>query len=176
MDAFDFGIAGYRPRWMTGLAAVRAACGARLGKLAGQRLTRSGVVWDLDADEWFADAPVFLDFGGEQVELNHQKFDELSITWNTGDPAAPIAWAADAGLQLAWRDDVPPELAALRGQLLRTVELLEWRPADQRDLASGTLAVHFAFERGGLTLYNALDENGLTFEPPDDQWRRHPLT
>lgn len=173
---FDFGIAGYRPEWRTGLEAVRAACGPRLRQLAGRRLTRSGTVWDLEADEWFADAPVFLDFDGEQVEVNHQKFDELSITWNTGDPTASITWPTDGGLQLEWRSDAPAELAALRGQRLRTVDLLEWCPADTRDLANETIAVHFGFEQGSLTIYNALDENGLLFEPPDQQWRRHPLT
>ncbi|GAA3470616.1 hypothetical protein [Nonomuraea roseola] len=37
------------------------------------------MVWDLDEDEGFADCPVLLDFEGEQVEINHRKFDALTI-------------------------------------------------------------------------------------------------
>jgi hypothetical protein len=58
---------------------------------------------------------------------------------------------------------------------MHTVELLEWCSADPGDLANGTVAVHFGFERAQLTVYNALDENGLAFQSPETSWRRHPL-
>jgi hypothetical protein len=58
-----------------------------LDRLVDRRLTRALLVWDLDEDKWFADCPILLDFEGEQVENNHGKFDELSITWHTIDPA-----------------------------------------------------------------------------------------
>ncbi|MCM0674449.1 hypothetical protein NCC78_07075 [Micromonospora phytophila] len=34
----------------------------------------------LDTDEWFADCPILLDFGADQVKVNHQNFDDLSLT------------------------------------------------------------------------------------------------
>ncbi|MEU8258042.1 hypothetical protein AB0C06_27680 [Micromonospora inaquosa] len=42
-------------------------------------------MWDSERDEWFADCPVVLDFAGERLEVNHQKFDDVSITWNSAD-------------------------------------------------------------------------------------------
>jgi hypothetical protein len=130
-------------------------------------LTRALLVWDLDEDEWFADCPILLDFEGEQVEINHWKFDEVSITWNTIDPARSPAWP---DFHLAWRDNAPDELAALVGQPLSTMELLEWRGSD---LAQGTVSLGFSFSNGQVTIYNKLDENGMEFTPPDDRYTRH---
>jgi hypothetical protein len=171
---FSFGIDGYQPRWIDGLPAITSAHGERLRTLTGRTLTRTWLVWDLTDDSWWADCPVLLDFDGEQVEINHQKFDDLSITWNTVDPAQPVAWPASDNLQLAWRDDTPPELTALHGQTLEAVELLEWTGASN-DMASGMVAVGFILANGHLAIYNALDENGLQFQPPTANYRRHPL-
>ncbi|WP_433498929.1 hypothetical protein ACQP1K_00775 [Sphaerimonospora sp. CA-214678] len=101
---FNFGIPRYRPEWLSGRSAITATHGARLGRLVDRRLTRALLVWDLDEDKWFADGPVLLDFEGEQVEINHGKLDELSITWNTIDPARSPDWP---DFHLAWRDDAP---------------------------------------------------------------------
>ncbi|WP_411138081.1 hypothetical protein [Streptomyces sp. C10] len=83
---FDFGVAGYQPIWTYGLSDVVREHGHRLRGLSGRTLTRVWVVWDLQDDEWFCDCPVLFDFDGEQVEINHHKFDDLSLTWKTIDP------------------------------------------------------------------------------------------
>ncbi|MEU8381402.1 hypothetical protein [Streptosporangium sp. NPDC048865] len=168
---FDFGIAGYKPVWLRGRSAVFAAHGRRLALLKGRRLTRALLVWDLDESAWFCDGLVLLDFEGEQVEIVHHKFDEISITWNTVDPAQPLNWAGQA-FRLAWRGDTPDELAALAGQRLHALELLEW---DGEDLAKGMVAVSFVFPDGRVTIYNALDENGMEFGLPDPRYTRHGL-
>jgi hypothetical protein len=167
---FDFGIAGYQPRWLNGVNEVANHHGRRLGGLVGRRLTGTWVVWDADDDEWFADCPVVLDFAGERLEVNHQKFDDLSITWNSVDVTRAPAWPTSDGFRLVWRDDVPAVLAAGCGQRLAAVELLEWAGGD---LADGGVAVGLRFADGWLTLYNALDENGVAFGQLDPQYRRH---
>ncbi|WP_218004679.1 hypothetical protein [Microtetraspora niveoalba] len=156
---------------MSGREAITAAHGSRLATLVGRRLTRSLLVWDEDEDAWFPDAPVLLDFEGEQVEIVHWKFDELSITWNTVDPDRSLKWAAEE-FRLSWRSGVPSALAALAGRPLLEVSLLEWAG---RDLAYGTVAPAFRFPDGQVTVYNALDENGLEFETPDHRYVRHRL-
>ncbi|GAB3884431.1 hypothetical protein GCM10027612_18130 [Microbispora bryophytorum subsp. camponoti] len=88
--------------------------------LEGRRLTRALLLWDLDKDVWFSDGLVLLDFEGEQIEIVHQKFDEISITWNTVDPARTLDWAGE-GFRLAWREGVPGALARLQGQRLQAV-------------------------------------------------------
>ncbi|MEU5025713.1 hypothetical protein [Streptomyces milbemycinicus] len=166
---FDFGIQGYRPHWTSGPRAVKEVHGVRLRALAGRALTRLWVVWDLEDDEWFPDCPVLLDFGGEQVEINHWKLDELSLTWNSIDPRRPAEWP---GFALQWRDNAIPEAAPLLDHPLQNVELLEWTGPDA---AQGTVDVSFVFPEGRITVSNALDENGLSFAPPHRQSRSHLL-
>ena len=165
------GPGGYRPRWLRGLAAVRAEHGDRLAALVGRRLSRAWVVWDQEDDEWFCDYPVVLDFDGVHIEITHRKFDELSITWNTLGVGRAVRWAVP-GFDLAWRDDAPAELAALKGRTLHGVELLVWAGGD---VANGLVDLGFDFGATGyLTVFNAMDENGLDFTGPDSRQRRHP--
>ncbi|MGW6984226.1 hypothetical protein ACWGE1_33085 [Streptomyces sp. NPDC054932] len=166
---FDFGIAGYRPPWLNHRRDIVREHGDRLRGLVGRTLTGVWVVWDRQDDEWFCDCPVLFDFEGERVEINHHKFDDLALTWNTIDPGAPVRWS---GFDLQWRADPLPELQALRGLELKAVELLEWTG---RDMARGSVDVGFVFETGRVTVFNALDENGLSFAPPDRHQRPHPL-
>ncbi|GAA4198970.1 hypothetical protein [Microbispora amethystogenes] len=164
------GIPGYRPVWLSRRKEIMTAHGLKLAHLASRRLTRALVVWDLDEDKWFADCPVLLDFEGEQIEITHWKFDEVSITWNTIDPARALDWP---DFRLAWRDDIPDELTALIGQPCSAVELLMWR---DRDLVEGTIvSLGFGFSNGQVTIYNALDENGMEFAPPGDRHTRYRL-
>lgn len=109
---FDFGIAGYQPVWLNHCSDLVREHGPRLRGLEGRTLTSVWTVWDLEGDEWFCDCPVVFDFEGEQVEINHNKFDDLSVTWNTIETARPVRWP---GFRLHWRPDPLPELHALRG-------------------------------------------------------------
>lgn len=163
-DVFDFGIDGYRPNWLTGLPALTTAHGERLRALTGRLLTRTWLMWEHVADEWFADGPVLLDFEGEQLEVNHQKFDELSLTWNTIDPSRTPVWPGETTFRLSWRDDVPADLVALVGQTVQAAELRPW-VGPKRDFANGMVEVHLALTRGEMTVTNALDENGLSIGP-----------
>jgi hypothetical protein len=145
-----------------------------LASLSGQTLHHVWLVWDLDADEWFNDCPVLLHIGNEHVEINHQKFDDLSITFNSIDPTQAVRWSTSDDFHLAWRPEPLPQLTALPGQQLREVTLLEWVGGD---LADGSLAIGFALAEGHLTIYNALDENGLDFDlPSPSTWRQYPLS
>ncbi|MGW8604512.1 hypothetical protein ACWGLB_36905 [Streptomyces sp. NPDC055893] len=156
----DFGIAGYQPAWLDGRSDVAQEHGNRLRGLAGRTLTRVWMVWDLRDDEWFCDCPVLFDFDGEQVEINHQKLGDLSLTWNMIDPTRPVRWP---GFDLQWRPEPFPGLHALLGMPLKGAELLEWTG---RDIAQGNVDISFVFDSGRVTVFNALDENGVSFDPP----------
>ncbi|MGW4160999.1 hypothetical protein [Streptomyces sp. NPDC004788] len=164
---FDFGITGYQPAWLHGRSDVVQEHGDRLRGLAGRTLTGVWMVWDVKDDEWFCDCPVLFDFDGEQVEVNHQKFGDLSLTWNTIDFALPVRWP---GFDLQWRPEPLPGLRAVRGLPLKGVELLEWTGPD---VAQGNIDVSFAFETGRVTVFNALDDNGMNFDPPGARQRSH---
>ncbi|MFG1838087.1 hypothetical protein ACGFH8_06575 [Micromonospora sp. NPDC049175] len=169
--AFNFGITGYQPGWRNGIADVAGRHGQRLRSLVGRRLTSTWVVWD-DDDSWFADCPVVLDFDEERLEVNHQKFDDLSITWCTIDVTRAPLWPTSDGFLLRWRDDAPARLAAWRGQRIEAVELLEYAGGN---LADGSVALGLRFADGWLTIYNALDENGIEAGELSPQYRRHQL-
>ncbi len=164
-----FGIQGYDPLWTSGREGITAVHGGRLAALAGLSLRHVWVVWDLDDDEWFADAPVLLDFGSTRLAVDHQKFDEVALSWDTVDPARPIE---DGSFHLEWRPEALPALADLPGRGLRRVELLEWVGGDG-DFATGSVAVGFDLAPAWLTVFNALDENGFEHHPPDARYRRH---
>jgi hypothetical protein len=164
-----FGIHDYQPQWLNGRKNITNAHAARLAGLVGHALNHMWLVWDLDADQWFTDAPVLLDFGIDQVEIDHQKFDDLSITWNTVDPTRAME---DIHFHLAWRPEPLPQLQALPGRTLESVELLEWA-SDGHDVANGSVAIGFNLTPAWLTIFNALDENGFEHHPPGPNYRRH---
>ncbi|MFD8492038.1 hypothetical protein [Amycolatopsis sp. NPDC059657] len=168
MGEYDFGIDGYQPKWLNTVPELTAAHGERLASLTGRTLTNSWLVWEPTWERWFSDCPVVLDFEGDHVEFNHQKYTDLSITWNVIDLEQPVRWSSKAEVPSVWRDDVSEGLSALRGQTLKTVLLLE------RD-AGGDLAVGFVFSEGQLTIHNGCDANALDFDVLDSHFRRHRL-
>lgn len=161
------GVEGYQPNFQRGLTEIAETHRRPLAGLIGRRLTRTWLLWDRERDEWFADAPVLLEFDGEQVEVQHHKFDELSLTWNTVDPGGPVQFE---DFDLCWRSDAAAVLSGLQGQSVRQVSLLEWRG---RDMAGDMVAVHLVFDDGQVTGYNALDENGLSFDDPQPEYAWH---
>jgi hypothetical protein len=161
------GIDGYLPQWQCGLTTIRGTHAARLRSLVNLKLTRVWLAWDLADDEWFSDYPVLLDFEGTQLEICHQKFDDLSLTWNTINPSTPPASPT------TWRRDADPRTAHLVGQPLQSIDLLEWTTLDA---AAGMIAPTFVFPTGRLTIHNALDENALSFTTPDPAYQPHRIT
>ncbi|MGW7313926.1 hypothetical protein [Streptomyces sp. NPDC054854] len=167
------GISGFEPTFLVGFEAIRQAHGSHLATLAGRQLTGFAVVRFAEDGDWFADCPVVLDFDGIQVEVCHWKFDELSIGWDTIDTTADIAGWEWSALTPQWfhRDE---RLEPFVGQELREVALLEWRPAGH-DLATGTVAVEFAFAGDRLRIANGLDENRMEVGAAQPGYVRHGL-
>jgi hypothetical protein len=191
-----FGIEGYEPQWHHSGRTLAAAHRPRFRHLIGQMLHDAWLMWDLDADRWFADGPVILGFDDANVEITHRKFDESAITWDQVDMLNPLHWPvkpaaslasldrSDAEIRLDWREDAHPALRAVKGRRLREVNVIErlmaahWRPTVLH-------AVEFLFETAPgrpparLAIFNALDENGLTGAPqvdlPVGRWRRVPI-
>jgi hypothetical protein len=111
-----------------------------------------------------------LDFSGERVEICHQKFDDLSITWNTIDQSAPIAGWDESDFSPQWRSG-EHVLDILIGGVVREVAMLEWRAA--RNVADGMVAVEFVVDTGWLAVANALDENVIETGRRATEYLRH---
>ncbi len=100
----------------------------RLRALIGQRVTAGWTGWS--RDRMAPGAPVLLAFdGGEQIELAWQKWDDLSVTWNTVDPAEPELYE--------WRPAAPAEVAAVVGLAVTGIEVSEGPYFNDVDLVAG---------------------------------------
>jgi hypothetical protein len=162
------GISGFQPQWLSGFRKIHAAHAERLAGLPGRRLTASAVVRFSEDDDWYADCPVILAFENEQIEVSHQKFDDLSITWNTINTGEPIAGWDESELTPLWRFD-DDRLTPLHDQVLQEIALLEYVG---QDMANGMVAVEFAFPSGLIRIANALDENVIETSVAGPEFRR----
>lgn len=116
-----------------------------------------------------------LGFPDANLEVTHRKFDECAISWDTIDMQAGLDWP---GLRLDWWADPHPAIRAAIGRPLTRVSVIEhisptaWRPHVLH-------ALEFVFGDLYVTLFNAMDENGLTGDPevsrPVGFWRRVPV-
>jgi hypothetical protein len=167
----DVDVSGWRPTWEPAETHLRTHA-ERLRSLRGRRVTDAWIVWNLEVDEWFADLPVVVQFeDGLHLEVCWQKFDDLSITWNTIDVAVtPHAWVT---WPLEWRSQGHPALSKIIDdpiiQVEATEHLFTTRTVDQSyDIHSVWLisGIWLRTAQTGLHIFNALDENGLSSEPP----------
>lgn len=169
------GIEGYEPVWHHDAGTLAAAHRARFARLIGQPLVGSWLVWDLDAQEWFTGGPVVFGFPDANVEVTHRKFDECAISWDTIDMQGELEWP---GMRLDWWADPHPVMRAAQGKPLTRVSVLErittnaWRP-------NVLHALEFFFGDVRVSLFNAMDENGLDgadeVNLPVGFWRRVPI-
>lgn len=89
--------------------------------------------------------------------------------WNSLTSHGPVRWP---GIDLRWRHNAVPALTSLHGQVVQKIELLEWRG---NDAAQGMAAIGFVFPHSRVTVFNALDENGLSFTAHEPGYVPHPL-
>jgi hypothetical protein len=168
------GLEGYNPEWYHDATALADVHRARFKQLIGEKLLTGWLMWDMNERGWFADGPVVLGFNEANVEITHRRFDECAITWDQVDMTAPPDWYG-TGIPLDWRPDPHAALRGARGRILREVNIIErttpspWRPSTLH-------AVELLFDRYRLSIYNAMDENGLSETPerdlPVNNWRR----
>ena len=167
----DVDVSGWRPTWQPAEVQLRTHA-ERLRSLRGRRVSDTWIVWNLEHGQWFADLPIVVQFqDGTQLEVGWQKFDDLSITWDTIDlTITPHAWVT---WPLEWRSQAHPALATITGhevvQVEATQHLFTTRrgntPNDSRS-AWMTSGIWLQTTHTGLHIFNALDENGLSNEPP----------
>jgi hypothetical protein len=115
---------------------------------------------------------------GSQLEVCWEKFDHVSITWDTIDvTVTPKAWVE---WPLEWRPRALPELASVVGATFQDLAisscLLTTQNVDHDVSAVWlTTGLWIGTGSGGVHIFNALDENGLSAQPPsrDDEhdWR-----
>jgi hypothetical protein len=121
-------------------------------------------------DRYFGDGPVALDFDGEQLEICHQKFIDVSITWNTLFPENELSSDRFPGMTL--KKDGMPSMRRFLGRRLAGVDLLEW---DLRDGGESDVAIHLDFGDEGIIVYNHTDSTQFKFGDLNPAYLRFPL-
>jgi hypothetical protein len=142
--------------------------------LVGRRLTVGWTGWSPDLHRWFPDIPLVLVFdGGIQLELAWQRWDALSITWNTIDlMTAPEV----LGQPYEWRSSQPDPVAAVAGRAVTAFATTETPYFDRDADFTNGLPMHAVagwsisglwidFGGVGLHVYNGVDANGLSSNP-----------
>ncbi|WP_145227832.1 hypothetical protein [Rudaeicoccus suwonensis] len=163
-------ISGWLPDFAAADAQLERAAVALRG-VVGRRLTE---IWTVvvEGGEWFGDLPVVLRFdSGPQLEICWEKFDDLSITWDTIDVGiVPQAWVT---WPLQWQRAADPNLWPILGgrvaKINATSFLFETGSLSVPNNKRGrwlTGGVWLATDRGDLHVFNALDENGMTTQRP----------
>lgn len=172
-------LSGWNPRWMPGDAAIEVNRDG-LRSIRGHAVVEAWVAVDVASDELFADLPVILRLDNDrQIEIAWQKFDDLSITWNSIDVTIdPRGWVT---YPLVWRARAHPALRAFVGHPIASID------ATRGDLVMGaepgsvhrtrvTTGLWFNATAVGLPIFNALDENGLSNDGgPATRFPRVPL-
>ncbi|GIE85927.1 hypothetical protein SAMN06264365_104522 [Actinoplanes regularis] len=142
--------------------------------LVGRRLQAGWTGWDPARNVWRPEFPVVLVFeGGVQLELAWQKWNDLSITWNTVDLGTPPTVLSTP---YEWCSSQPHPLAAVAGRTLTGWAVTESPYFDGETDLSGELPMDavagwstqglwIEFAGIGLHVYSGADANGISAEP-----------
>jgi hypothetical protein len=180
-----------KPRFLDSVESVLSVHGDRLRNLVGCQLTDANIVWDVNDKSWFADEPVLLIFGDHQLEIVFWQLNELAINWNTINLNASPNWFGCYGdMELEWRDCDHPAVTGAIGRHVTELVLIECHfetevlqdrqnPANVGNRHASWLlhALQLQFDNAILTVFNALDENGLSTDRLDgDGFRQTQLS
>lgn len=160
-------VRSYAPDAYRSAAELEAALGNDLESFVGEKLDDIWLVWDVEGNEWFCDAPVILGVAGKQIEVSAHKLDELYVSIDGIDRRLPLGWPDDNILQLEWRRNPSIVPEALLGRTILGFGAAELA-FDLADFVGTSPWVLVSFEcaldGGHLAIENGLDENALRFE------------
>lgn len=154
-------IQGYNPDWVEDREKAEALVHAFASQWIGKTIDASYVGWYTPDDEWYEDFPIILEIGGSQFEICWQKFDSLSITKNQINLEKCVSY----GEIIPYKKDALPPLREAIGKRIKSVRL-GMSPMTFEDKVLPMInSVDFELENGFLTVYNGLDENGISNVP-----------
>ena len=166
-----------KPRYDQTPNALLTRHGQQLAACVGQVMSGAWLAWDRREDRWLPDEAVVFCIGDDCLAVNCWKLTDIALGWNCIDLRATPAWVATWGtdFDLVWRENPLPLLRDAAGQRVREVNVLEYLHRTTVVRAPGNPAIvgqtseswllhglEFVLEEATLTIFNALDENGLT--------------
>ncbi len=159
--------------------------GTMLRASLGRTIEATWVAWDEERDEFFTEEPVIIRIGGINFEIVFHKLQELSITCDTVNLSEPPQWWTDwadsadwsESTKLRWRCNALPELKSVVGQTVQDIRLIEYHfqttvvrnRINPENVGTQYAAwvlngTDFCTDVGYVSVFNALDTNGVTAE------------
>lgn len=119
-----------------------------------------------------------LNIEGVQLELCTTKLKELAITFYMIDMSQGLNWYDIDDFKLEWRKEPFPELLLVKDKSINNIELIEYSLQTEITFCKddpktvGTKSptwilngIGFELENGYFSVYNGLDENGISIKP-----------
>ena len=154
-------IQGYKPEWVLDKAKAEELIAAWSRKWAGKSIEKTFVGWYKPDNSWYEDLPIILIIDGEQIEICWQQFDSLSITKNQIDVNNCISYDE----RIPYRENALSALNKSIGKKVLSVKLGMSSMTLEDKVIPMINSVDFELENGYLTIFNALDENGVSNVP-----------
>ena len=151
-------IEGYSPQWVLKKQEALETVSRFGERWIGRTIEETYVGWYSKDDSWYADLPVILVIGGEQFDVCWQKFDSLSIT----NGQLSKYCCKSYGEEFPYRKDALVELSCSVGKKIEAVELGMSSMTLDGELIPMINSLDFYLVGGFLSIFNALDENGVT--------------
>ena len=169
------GVPNYQPHFFQEIEVFYQTSHAILKSLIGKTINRFWLMWDETESEWFSDAPVILDISGSRYEFCAFQLDQFSFTQNQIDITQQADWyGMKSDFPLSWRENCHAQMLSSLHRTIVEINILSYNfslgkhQADQEKnfILHGIEFVlekkHVKDEENHFTIYNALDENGLT--------------
>lgn len=100
-ENYELGILNYEPNFKENTASFLNESGEAIQKLNGALIQGVYVVWNLEYNEAWLDAPVIIKTNQGQVVLAAKYLSHFSLTTDAIDMSIPINWYGDT--QFEWR-------------------------------------------------------------------------
>ncbi|MBJ7557026.1 hypothetical protein [Marinomonas spartinae] len=154
-------IQGYNPEWVEDKEAAIELVKSYSRKWIGNTISSSYVGWFSPDNEWDENLPIVLIIGDVQYEICWQKFDSLAIT----SKQINLYHCICSGELTPYKRNYHEAINKCLEKEIVSVELGMSSMTLEGKVLPMINSIDFHLVGGFLTIYNALDENGLSNEP-----------
>ena len=158
------GIPTYKPNFHTKAKSFKKEFNKTLSELIGKKINRFWIMWDINENEWLADAPVILEINGIRFEFTVYQIAEFSLTINSFELSDKLDWYGSGDeMPLTWKENGKPELVKNLNKSIIGINILTY--TKESELLTG---IEFVLEKESesdnenfFSIYNGLDQNEI---------------
>lgn len=156
-------ILNYHPKWVDDKVQALALVDAFSLQWLGKTIETTYVGWHSTGDTWDGNLPIVLVIGGIQYEICWQNLDSLAITSNQINTDNCLCSEEFTSYQ--YRKNAHVSLNSALGKTIKKVSLGMYSVSGHGNVVPIINSLDIELQHGFLTIYNALDENGISDAP-----------